>query len=585
MPHATTTPGSADVTTSTANGQVVSAPSPISGKSLTIPLGAVQAELARRGAVVEPVSADEKAFQKSEIWRCMADVGYWLGRYVVTHDPRLANPFIPFEPFPMQLDMINWLEERVETQTSGCIEKSKDVGATYVALYFLLHRWLWSEGFAGGTGSRKLEYVDSLGDPKSLFEKLRMTLHRLPSWMLPKGFDWRKHSMECRLINPSMHSTLTGEGGVQIGRGGRSSVYVVDEYNFMEHPELVDAALRDNTNVVIYMGTPNGLVGIYNKRSHLPCFRAHWKDDPRKNSWEKKNGAVTVRGSGPDAPAGAVYPWYELQKEKHRDKPWIVKQELDIDYLGSGHPRFDTYFLAELLAAAEKRVPILEERVGESYSSSWSGDVKTWKEPKRGHRYLIVSDVAEGESNDKGDPDWSRSHVYDVETWEQVCGYRGRMDTHAYAVDLAVLGEMYEWADIAVERTGPGLATIKALTEEIGYPSVWHQQMGENHAKAGITASATFKKTSENELAGYIGDMKEGFPGFVWNDPHTIKELIHFVVKPSGRAEAESGWHDDDVTCCKMAAVLLPMVSTRRKTVPENPPEPRVFYGNARGRR
>lgn len=556
-----------------------------------------------RGGVVNATSADEKAHQAEELRRCIADASYWIEHYCVTYDPRLETRYMSFVPFPRQVELLDWLSVRLSTSTPGVIEKSKDVGATFVCSYFMLHQWLWSEGFAGGIGSRDLETVDRLGDPASIFEKFRMTLKRLPAWMMPKGFDWRKHSLEGRLINPKMGSTLMGDGGRNIGRGGRSTMYLLDEYNFLDHPEQADAALRDNSNVIIYLGTPNGLVGTYQKREFLPTFTFHWSEDPRKNRWESTSGVIKTEGNGVHPLAElptykkhptytrakskhtkggtvVIYPWYEEQCRKNRDHPWIIAQEVDISHIGSGFPRYNREFLIRLLD--ELPECLLDELPGES---SWSAEVRTFCHPVRGHRYLLVSDVAEGESNAEGkanresDPDFSVTHVYDVEDWEQVVHYRGRVDTHAYAIDLAVLGEMYNWADIAVERTGPGIATIKALTEEIGYPCVWHQGTSETNIKGGITASATSKKTSENELAGYINDMEEGFPGFVWNERNTIEELVHKVVKPNGRCEAESKWHDDECTCCEMAAMLLPMVTNRRKMLPLTPNKPAVYYG------
>lgn len=534
-------------------------------------------EIHRRGIPVSYVPPDERKGQQDELIKCIEDPVYWIRKYVMTYDPRLPDPFVPFNLYPRQEEMIRWMEERQLRQEPGCIEKSKDVGATWLICAFLLHRWLWSEGFAGGLGSRKLEYVDNLGDPKSLFEKVRMILRKLPAWQIPLGFDWRRYSKECSLINPSMHSSLIGEGGSQIGRGGRTSIYVVDEFNYLEHPDLAEASLRDNTNVVLYVGTPNGLVGIAEKRSVLPTFTFHWKDDPRKNGWV----AGEKKGNGPGAPEGAIYPWYEAQKEKHRGSEWIVAQEIDIDYLGAGRPKFDRTYLDTLLKTL--RDPIMVE---EPWSSAWQGTVKTWKMPDPKGRYAIFVDVAEGESEPKGDPDYSVAHVYDLANWEQVATYRGRPDTHMLAIDLAALGETYGFAELIIERTGPGLSTLRTLLDEVGYPCVYHTALSEDNAKPGFMATAKSKSDSEFELEGIIGDMREGFAGFKWNDKNTLTELMHFSIKPNGRAEAEPGFHDDEVTCCKIAALLLPQMATLRYREPISPVEGQNYYGNlSRGRR
>jgi hypothetical protein len=563
-------------------------------------------EMQKRGVDVSHflVSDEEKAQRRAEILKCAGDCVYFIRNYVKTLDPRGAGAtFVPFDLFPRQVELIRWLDERVATQTKGVVEKSRDTGVSWVLCSWLFHRWMFSSGFVAGLGSHKLEYVDQKGNPKSLFEKFRIILDGLPAWLIPPGFDRKKNCLENLLINPSIRSTMSGEGGDDIGRGGRSSVYFVDEYNKLEHPEMADAALSRNTNVILYVGTPNGLIGIYDKREIWDCFTLHWIDDPRYNRWEERSqqGKLIAEGVGrhPETPvprcdssvhrtkAGnrVEYPWYEQQKFEWRDKLWIIRQELDIDYLGSGYPCFDRRYLMELREEVKKREPLRVETPG---PSSWSGEVKTWKDPTRGGIYLITADVAEGESRlTEGDPDWSVAHVYDCETWEQVCTYRSRCDTHAYAVDLAVLGEMYNYAELCVERTGPGLATLKTLAEDIGYPCIFGEHTQSGIIKHGFMMTAKSKKQCEEELGGILADMKEGFDGFLFNSTQTIDELIHFVTLESGRNEAERGWHDDETTNVKLAAVRLPQMTTRRKMLPQAPPEPKIAYsvGGGRGRR
>lgn len=542
----------------------------------------VRKELTRRGEVSEDIGDEERERRRKERLKCL-DVVYWTNTYCYTYDPRLQDPYVPFKLYDRQVELLRWFEEREKTQTRGLVEKSKDVGVSWLFCAFMTHRWLFKKGFAGGLGSRKLEYVDNIGDPKSLFEKIRTILRKLPTWLMPTQplFDWKKDSFECRLINREKGSSLVGEGGIEIGRGGRTSVYGVDEYNYLEHPELADAALRDNTNVLIYLGTPNGMVGIYEKRGEWPTFTFSWKDDPRKNYWEIKKpaseGGIAKSGKGPNAPEGAVYPWYERQLEAHKGQLWIVRQEIDIDYLGSGYPRFDRPFLMEY----RKTCPP-PERLELPGPTGWSAEVRTWKEPERGRRYVLLSDVAEGISNSQGDPDRSCTHIYDADTWEQVVTYRGRPDTHSYAIDIAVLGEMYNWADAVIERNGVGVAVLSTLSEEIGYPNIWSEAMSQDRSILGVRATRKGNVESEKELEGIIADMQQGFDGFIWNDEHTVDELIHIVVKPNGRAEAEGAWHDDDYTCVRMAAVILPQVSTRKYYAPMKPNAPAVFYGARR---
>lgn len=248
--------------------------------------------------------------------------------------------------FPQQAEFIRWIEERELSQTNGLVDKSRDMGVTWLCAGYLLHRWLFKPGFKGAVGSRKEALVDTVGDPDSIFEKMRILLRNLPGWMLPRGFDWKKHDNFCKLINPANGATLTGEAGENIGRGGRNSLYFIDEAAFLERPKSVDAALSENTNVRIDVSTPHGMGNPFAQKrfsGRLAVFSLHWKRDPRKNHWRIVDGAGRVVNDGPggtdppeDIPAGCKveYPWYQA-KCKDIGDPVIVAQELDIDYTAS----------------------------------------------------------------------------------------------------------------------------------------------------------------------------------------------------------------------------------------------------------
>jgi hypothetical protein len=252
--------------------------------------------------------------QERERRRCAADVVYWLDTYGWTYDPRLKEAFLRFHPFPRQEEFLRWLGEREWNQEDGLAEKSRDVGFTWLCAAYALHGWLFRPGFQCGFGSRKLSLVDTKGDPSSILEKVRLMLRRLPEWQLPAGFKWSEHDNTCRLLNPATGAAITGEGGDEIGRGARTTLYFVDEAAFLERPEGVEAALSATTNCRIWVSTPNGQGNpFYRKRfsGDVPVFTFHWRDDPRKD----------------DA-------WYAAMKKKLGD-PVVIAQELDIDYAAS----------------------------------------------------------------------------------------------------------------------------------------------------------------------------------------------------------------------------------------------------------
>lgn len=231
-----------------------------------------------------------------------------------TYDPRsIEKPYMPFILFRRQRDYIYWLLERLQSQDSGLAEKSRDMGISYLSCGFAVWAWRFIPGVKIGFGSNKEVKVDRLGDMDSLFEKLRTMILDLPEEFLPVGYKHREHSHFMKLINPETGGSITGEAGVNIGRGGRTTMYFVDESAHLERPDLIDAALSNNTNIRIDISSVNGMGNPFYRRRHngsTSVFIFDWKQDPRKTQ-----------------------KWYDKQVADH--EPHIVAQEVDRDYTAS----------------------------------------------------------------------------------------------------------------------------------------------------------------------------------------------------------------------------------------------------------
>lgn len=292
---------------------------------------AVHDELVRRVMLATRAQASDAA-KAVVLEMCARDPAVLFDDWLWTYDPRNADLSLPVSmPFtlrPTQRRLIRWLQERERTMTSGLIEKSRDEGMSFIVLGYMLHHWLFVDGFAGAVGSRKQDLVDRIGDPKCLFEKVRFMLYSLPDWFLPKGFKVKEHDNFLRLLNPATGATITGEAGDDMGRGGRATLYFVDEWAFVDHAEKVNAAISQNSNVRIKGSTPNGVGNLmYQERfsGKFPVFTMHWRDNPDKNFTATRTNA---KGEEEE-----YYPWYEKQ-EAELD-PVTLAQEVDIDYTAS----------------------------------------------------------------------------------------------------------------------------------------------------------------------------------------------------------------------------------------------------------
>lgn len=286
----------------------------------------VQSQLRERVRILRAMDDPETRALEKEA--CDRNPIHFINRWVWAYNPWNADGALPTKvPFvlrPRQREMVEWLERLSSDQENGLIEKSRREGASYLCLAFGLHHWLFREGFSMTVGSRKFELVEKKGDLDALIPKVRYMLYRLPDWMRPKDFTPDEHDNEARLLNPEKGSSITGEAGENMGRGGRSSLYLIDEWAHVKRQEMVNAAVSDNAKVHVKLSTPSGSGDKMQeeKRSgRYSVFQLHWQDNPIKNykAGIKSEGGVET-----------IYPWYERQKDQK--DPVTVAQEIDIDY-------------------------------------------------------------------------------------------------------------------------------------------------------------------------------------------------------------------------------------------------------------
>jgi len=250
-----------------------------------------------------------KRYYRDHIARFILDWG-------LTYDPRNVErglpARIPFILFPRQEEWVGWFMDRWKSQEPGLTEKTRDMGMSWLTVATACSICLLYDGVSAGFGSRKEEYVDKIGAPKSLFWKAREFIKALPR-EFRGSWDERKHAPHMRIMFPDTGSVITGESGDSIGRGDRASFYFVDEAAFLERPRLTDNSLSATTNCRQDISTPNGRGNPFAEKrfsGRVKVFTFHWRDDPRKD----------------DA-------WYEKQVAEL--DPVTVAQEIDIDYSAS----------------------------------------------------------------------------------------------------------------------------------------------------------------------------------------------------------------------------------------------------------
>lgn len=311
----------------------------------------------------------------------------FINDWLITYDPRNSkNPdvpvLLPFIPFHRQKEFIEFLIETWQSGEHGLVEKSRDMGATWLCCALAICMWLFSPGTSVGFGSRKEQLVDKIGDPDSIFEKLRMMIRYLPEEFLPLGYNEKTHSSYMKLLNPENGSTITGEAGDNIGRGGRKSIYFKDESAHYERPDKIEASLSDNTDVQIDISSVNGTANVFARR--------------------RKSGIIWFPGEGikPGITRVFIFDWrdHPLKTQKWYDKRrkkaeseglmHIFAQEVDRDYAAAVEGVLIPATWVQSAIDLHKKFPKLEKSItmGLHFSAldvaDEGGDLNAWASRK-----------------------------------------------------------------------------------------------------------------------------------------------------------------------------------------------------------
>jgi phage terminase large subunit len=139
-----------------------------------------------------------KAYYKDHIADFINDWG-------CTFDPKnveLKLPSLtPFVLFPKQRDWADWVVQHWHDGKPGLTEKTRQTGMLWLSIATACSLCLFHPGMVIGFGSRKQEYIDIIGDPKSLLEKARLFMRHLPR-EFRGGWTIKDHAPHMRLIFP-----------------------------------------------------------------------------------------------------------------------------------------------------------------------------------------------------------------------------------------------------------------------------------------------------------------------------------------------------------------------------------------------
>lgn len=466
----------------------------------------------------------------------------WTYRVKVTGEDGRERPAevrdVPFVPWPVQIGAIRRMASCVRDGRDIVIRKSRDMGASWLVVGLGVWGWMF-HGWQSLLVSRVEDNVDRTGDPDSLFWKVDYLLGTQPHWLMPvkadalrKGGSFRQHMV---LRHPTSGATIAGQAsGAHIGRGGRRTFVLFDEFAALEDDDAAWRSASDTTSCRIALSTPIGYGTRYDKLVN----EARGTGNPELIEmlyWqhpEKSKGAETRvdRDGTVTGLVGGTYvwtPWLSDQLRK-RDKVDLA-QNVFAEAMGAG-----ASFFPSVAVTAHRREWGREPRRANWVKGRWvdspTGRWRLWGDPERGS-YSVGMDPAYGTGNHA-----SAVAVLDANTKQMVAMM---VDANITPADLAaevadVCRGSFREAVVAWEVNGPG-QSLQRDFEAQRFHRVWKPRK-EGKSTHGIIDRIGWV-SSEQSKRLLLGNLSRAVQQGEVIVPctGTLDEMLAYVLDGNGR--------------------------------------------------
>lgn len=507
---------------------------------------------------------------RRQLWcMCSRDPLFFINSYCYVYEPRTSS-ILPFLTWDFQDRSILLLEDAIGKSDFG-MEKSRDMGATWIVLATFFWRFMFRRRQAYGLVSRNEDAVDKKDDPDCLFWKIDFMLENLPQWMRP-SLERSRLSMK----NNANHSTIMGYSATgDVARGGRKTAFLMDESAAFAINDGFSAwaSTQHVTNCRAMVSTPKGMAGVFAEQMRKPDaamvkVSIHWSQHPDKSkgiytSYREKDEAgapyfLQVLDESyrfePDYPfildGKMRSPWYDRECQRH-PIPQLIAQELDIDYGGSGFPFFD----AQVLDRHSREFGCDPYYTGEidfatdDYEPTWrniqGGRLKLWLHPtvdgtpSGNNDWVIGCDIATGVGGDMSSN--SVAVICNADTGEKVGEWTSNSTPpHQFADYVLALRKWFHGpsgeAFVGWEGNGAGGQFGKHFTERsesrIYYRENEKVVTGKKTRIPGWWSARDTKRILLGEYAKALEHRK-----FVNHSKPALEEALHYIFLPNGAIE------------------------------------------------
>ena len=382
---------------------------------------------------------------------------------------------------------------------------------------------------------------------QNMVDKVRVFLQGIPEWMQAEMVTDNKQSIE--LANGS--KIKASPSTTNAARSESLSLLILDEAAFIAKMDDIWRAAQPTLATggdCIALSSPNGLGNWFHKTYNeaeagvtdtvgekiigFNSIRIHWSQHPdRDNEWAR------------------------LERRKIGDNAFA--QEHDCDFIQSGNNVISLKALewyAQHPANDEKsddgKCPYLREPEEKTWVDK---NLWIWKYPNYNKQYIISCDVARGDG-----ADYSAFHVIDIEAYEQVAEYKGKITTDAYAHLILNTAVQYNNAFVVVENASIGHHVIMKIIE-LDYKNVYwtvkdlakvHESNSSsqlyydpyNPPKNAVPGFTTSSKTRPAAIGRLEEDIRQH--EIILHSNRLFKEIETFIFH-NGKEQALGGYNDD----------------------------------------
>jgi hypothetical protein len=453
------------------------------------------------------MSQDVKQIIAQEYIKCGKDPAYFMKKYCYIQHPTRGR--ILFNLYPFQEKVLHLFRDNQYLM----VLKSRQLGISTLAAGYSLWLMLFHKD------KNVLALATTQATARNLVTKVQFMYEQLPKWLQLPAVE--KNKLSLRLKNGSKIQAKSSN--TDSARSEAVSLLLIDEAGFIDGIDETYAAAQQTLATggqCMALSTPNGVGNWFHQ------------------TWQKAE-------AGENSFLPIKLPWtvHPERDQKWRDQqdadlgPRMAAQECDTSFLASG----DTVLEPDDISFYEASY-----QQDPSDRRGVDGNLWVWEYPDYSKEYLVVADVARGDSSD-----YSTFHVLELETVTQVAEFKSKVAPKDFGNLLVGIASEYNDALLVVENANIGWSTIERILER-DYKNLYY-------------SSRSDQETVESYMSKYERDkLVPGFTMSMRTRPLVVAKMMEYVrersctikskrllaelrvfVWKNGKPQAQQGYNDD----------------------------------------